>query len=424
LELEPLKGLILGKGKSGRAAAELLGRLNISFSFFQDGQDYPDLRNFDFAVKSPGFPPEHPLVKKIKETPLPILGEVELAARFTCGRLVGITGTNGKSTTTAIVYNALKTLGYKTFIGGNFGIPASSFALQTDSSSTSVLELSSFQIEDLISARFEVGAILNITPDHLNRYPSLSHYAQAKLKLLHHSDFLVVNADDPILSTLRGDSLITFSAKGKPADFYLHSGHIISKRFGLKVKTENLPLKGLHNLENYLCSAAILSLLGLSAEEIERSLPSFTGLPHRTERVATVNGIEFVNDSKSTNVDSLKKALLSFENIVLIAGGSDKGLDFSPLLPIVKDRVKSIVAIGETAPLFEKLFKEVVSVKLAQDMEEAVELAFKLASAGDTVLLSPGCASFDMFKNYEERGELFKRAVLKLEEEFAKADVG
>jgi len=411
-----LQALILGKGISGRGAGELLTALGFSVHHYQDGELLPDLP-FNFTVKSPGFPPEHPLVLQLKNRKIPLYGEVELAYRFTRGKIAGITGTNGKSTTTALVYHTLKTAGKEAFAGGNYGIPASSFALSTTENSISVLELSSFQIEDLTSFRGVVGAILNVTPDHLNRYKTFNDYATAKLKILNHFDFTLLNRDDPLLARVNRPGVLFFS-RNSGGDFFLKNGYLCSSS-GTKIPLSELPLKGVHNEENYLCALGILTILGLTEEEIYRGFKTFKGLPHRTEPVATVKGVTFINDSKSTNVDSLKKALLSHSNTVLIAGGSDKGLDFSPLTPIIKERVRAVVAIGETAEIFKKTFSPVVPVETAPTLEEAVFKAFKIALPnGSTVLLSPGCASFDMFKNYKERGEAFKRAVKKLEETF------
>jgi len=407
------RSLILGRGVSGKGAGELLKRLGFQVEYFEDGEGFPEVSSFDFVVKSPGFPPWHRVVKEVKERKVPIYGEVELAYRFMKGRIVGITGTNGKSTTTALVYHTLKTSGREAFIGGNYGIPASSFALETSKSSISVLELSSFQIEDLTSFRGEVGAILNVTPDHLDRYPSFKDYLRAKLKASKHFDWLVVNRDDPNLSSLKGEGVVEFGRSS--GEFRLEGSHLSGN--GVKIDVKELPLKGIHNVENYLCALSVLRVLGLSEEEIFKGFKTFKGLPHRTEVVGRIREVLFINDSKSTNVDSMAKALLSFERVVLIAGGKDKGLDFKVLSPIVKERVKGVVSIGEAAPLIEESFSPLVEVKRAESMDEAVRLAFSMASSGDVVLLSPGCASFDMFKNYADRGEAFKRAVRKLEEE-------
>ena len=409
-----MKALVLGKGKSGLSAGKLLSHLGFEVSYFQDGDHIGNL-NFDFAVKSPGFPPEHFLINQLRDRGVKLIGEVELAYRFSSGSIVGITGTNGKSTTTALIHETLKLNGFKSFIGGNFGIPFSEFCLDTDDDSVSVLELSSFQIDDLTSFKADISVILNVTPDHLNRYGSFSNYLSSKLRVLELSDFTVLNRDDENLGKLRGNGLLFFSRK-EPADAYFDGEFLVSD--GVKIPVSELPLKGVHNLENYLASLLVLRLLGLREDEILLGFTSFKGLPHRTEFVTEIGGVSFFNDSKSTNVDSLRKALESFERIVLIAGGSDKGLDFSPLKGIVKSRVKSIVVIGETSDLFVRTFKDVVPVLKAGSMEEAVKEAFKLTERGDVVLLSPGCASFDMFENFEERGDSFKRAVKELEVKF------
>jgi len=410
-----LKALVLGRGVSGRGAEELLRELGFGVEFYEDGMELPN--SFDFAVKSPGFSPEHRAVKEVLRRGKPLYGEVELAYRFMAGRIVGVTGTNGKSTTTALIYYGLKAAGEEAFIGGNYGVPASSFALKTGESSTSVLELSSFQIEDLKSFRGDVGAILNITPDHLNRYPSFKSYVDAKLKMLNHFDFKLLNRDDEILREVRGEGILYFGRE-RGGDFFF-DGESLRDLSGAKIEVGELPLKGVHNIENYLCAFGVLRVLGLKEEEIYAGFKEFKGLPHRTEEVGRVGSVIFINDSKSTNIDSLKKALLSFERVVLIAGGSDKGLDFTPLRPIVKERVEALVAIGETAGKLEEAFSGVTAVRRAQSLEEAVEEAFRAArEVGAPVLLSPGCASFDMFSNYKERGEAFKRAVKLLEERF------
>ena len=325
-----------------------------------------------------------------------------------------MTGTNGKSTTTALIYHVLREAGYKTFIGGNFGIPFSSFAKETDDDSITVLELSSFQIEDLKEFFSSISLFLNVTPDHMNRYESFEDYARAKLKLLDHSGICILNKDDAVLRGVKRENCLFFSREGR-ADAYFEEGWIFCGSFRAKVDT--LPLKGVHNIENYMGAVLVLKELGLSDEQILKGFESFSGLPHRTEFVAEINGVEFVNDSKSTNVDSLKKALESYDRIVLIAGGSDKGLDFSCLRGLIKERVKVIVAVGETAEKFKETFSDIVKVVTSDDFSEAVRSAYSLADSGDVVLLSPGCASFDMFKNFEDRGNFFKNCVKQLEAE-------
>jgi len=411
-----VKAVVIGMGKSGTAAASLLKRKGYEVVPYDDRKPIPLPEKPSLVVKSPGVPPHHPVVQKFKRAGVPVIGEVELAYRFCRGRIVAVTGTNGKSTTTALIHHVLLTGGYRAFIGGNFGIPFSSFAEETEEGSITVLELSSFQIEDLVDFRCEVSVVLNVTPDHLNRYPSFSDYASAKLELLQRSKLCVLNLDDPLLRGKGGGRALFFSRKGK-ADAFLDGDRIVCGGFILPLR--ELPLKGVHNAENYMASLLVLKRLGVPDDVIVQGFKTFTGLPHRTEFVATVNGITFINDSKSTNVDSLRKALESFNRIVLIAGGSDKGLDFSPLRSLVKDRVKAIVAIGETASLFKSTFGDLVEVVIEKDIYSATRRAYALAEKGDVVLLSPGCASFDMFKSFEERGERFKEAVALLEETFA-----
>lgn len=412
-----MNAVILGAGKSGRAAAELLVKNGFEITFYDDRKPVVLPKFPDLVVKSPGVPPYHPIVNAYRERNVDIVGELELAYRYSKGKIVSITGTNGKSTTTALIYHVLKEAGCETFIGGNFGIPFSSFAEKTTDKSVTVLELSSFQIEDLKNLHSSISVILNITPDHLNRYRSVDEYAEAKLKLLKHSKSLVLNFDDPTLKKLGGGNVHYFS-RNKETDAFLRGKYIVCEDFSIDVNL--LPLKGIHNVENYMAALLVLRALGVPQKEILNGFMTFRGLPHRTELVAEINGVKFVNDSKSTNVDSLKKALESFNNIILIAGGSDKGLDYSSLQKLISERVKGIVAIGETAEQFRKSFSNVVKVVFKDTLLQAVETAYTFASSGDTVLLSPGCASFDMFKNFEDRGNKFKEAVKVLEKKVAK----
>ncbi len=408
--------VVLGKGKSGKAAAKLLEKKGFNITFYDDKEPV-ELPEFpDFVVKSPGIPQYHPIVVSYRKKDIEVIGEIELAYRYSKGKIVSITGTNGKSTTTALIHHVLKEADYKTFIGGNFGIPFSSFVEETTDDSITILELSSFQIEDLRNFRSLISVILNITPDHMNRYRSFDEYVEVKLKLLDHSEILVLNLDDPALKGLKGKDFYFFSRKGR-ADASFKDGKILCEN--LEIEVDSLPLKGVHNIENYMAALLVLKKLDVPDVKILNGFRTFRGLPHRTELIAEINGVRFINDSKSTNVDSLKKALESYEDVILIAGGSDKGLDFSPLRELVRERVKKIVAIGETAEQFRETFSDIVDVEIEDNIFQAVETAYEFASIGDTVLLSPGCASFDMFKNFEDRGEKFKEAVKLLEEKLA-----
>ncbi len=401
--------LVLGKGKSGTSAARLLEGMGFSVHVYDDSDATVQGGRFEFAVKSPGFPPSHFLVKRLLEEGVEVVGEVEIAFRYAKGRVAAITGTNGKSTVTAMVYHALSTGFSDVFIGGNFGIPFSDFCTDTTENSVSVLELSSYQIEDLSTFMSDVSAVLNVTPDHLNRYGSFEDYAGAKLKLLEHTKGVaVLNLDDPVLSGVDFKGARWFSMN-READAFFDGNLIRAGSFSIDVR--ELPLKGYHNVQNYMASLLILNSLGMDFEASAEALLSFNGLEHRMEEVAVVDGVRFINDSKSTNVDSLRKALMSVESAVLIAGGKDKKLDFSPLREVVRGRVKAIVAIGETRGEFSRVFSDIVEVFEVDSLEDSVLKAFSLSSRGDTVLFSPGCSSFDMFSSFEERGRRFKEIV-------------
>ncbi len=408
-----MKALVLGYGVSGKSASHLLKKQGYEVFVYDDNFSVNVPLDVDLVVKSPGIPQNHPLLEKLRKRGVEVIGEVELAFRFCKGKIVSVTGTNGKSTTTALIYNVLKKSFDNVFIGGNYGIPFSSFVEETKDKSITVLELSSFQIEDLINFESDVGVILNVTPDHLNRYSSFESYAEVKKSLVNRCYVSVLNYDDSVLKNVSGN--VRFFSLREKKDAYFDGKFIVVD--GHRLLVEDLPLKGIHNVENYMAASLALLELGLEWSVIEEGFRGFKGLPHRVEKVGTVRGVTFINDSKSTNVDSLKKALLSFNDIVLIAGGVDKGLDFSPILPLLEKKVKAAVVMGDMADKLEKLFSSVVPVEKAETMEEAVKLAYDLANGSGTVLLSPGCASFDMFKNFEERGEVFKTCVKRLEAE-------
>ncbi len=406
-----MKALVIGYGKSGKAAEKLLKKLGYSVEVHDDGLGL-SVKNLDFdlAVKSPGISQEHPLVKRLKKEGVEILGEVELAGRFLKGSVIAVTGTNGKSTTCALLHHALKKLGFKSLLGGNFGTPVSELVERADEETVSVIELSSYQIEDIKSFRAQVGAILNVTPDHLNRYASFKDYARAKLRLLDLVSKRVLNADDPILKEFcKGKNSLCFGISGRDAKLVDEKNIVF---MGIKRKLADFKLKGYHNALNILAAGLSLVSLGVDAERALDAMRDFSGLEHRLEFVRSLKGVDFFNDSKSTNVDSLKKAVLSFKRAVFIVGGKDKGLDYSELKEAL-DRVEKFVAIGETAEKFEKTFGQ--KVKVCRSLEEAVETAFDIAKQrGCPVVLSPGCSSFDMFKDFVERGKVFKDIVWSL----------
>ncbi|SNR77922.1 UDP-N-acetylmuramoyl-L-alanine--D-glutamate ligase [Desulfurobacterium atlanticum] len=403
--------VVLGKGKSGKSAGKLLEKLGYNVTYYDDKEKGKLPENPDFVVKSPGIPQSHPTVKFYKEKRIEVIGEVELAGRFLKGKVICITGTNGKTTTTALIYHGLKKLWKKgkVFIGGNYGIPVSEFASETDSDSISVIELSSYQIEDLKNFKCEISVILNITPDHLNRYKDFDEYKRAKLNLIDHTTGkIILNKDDRNLKNLKGNNFLYFSMKEK-ADIFYEEGFVNIEK--MQINANFLPLSGYHNIQNIMASILVVKELGFSVSEFLEAIKDFKGLEHRLEFVKEIGGVKFINDSKSTNIDSLEKALLSFEKVILIAGGKDKGIDFSPLKDLIRNKVKKLIAIGETALMFKSLFENETEIEIKQSLEDAVISAFNSSQHGDVILFSPGCSSFDMFKNFEERGKIFKQIV-------------
>lgn len=405
--------VILGKGKSGKAAQNLLSQAGFNTFVYDDKEKTPIPSNPAFVVKSPGIPGTHHIIDRFKEKGIEIIGEVELGGKFLKGKVVCITGTNGKSTTTAFIYHALSKLHKgKVFIGGNYGIPVCKFAQETDKNSISVIEISSFQIEDLKDFRCNISTILNITPDHLNRYKTFDAYVKTKLKLIKHTKGkVIINKDDEQLKGREYSKFLTFSMKEAGDIFFTGKEVVISNE---KIPANTFPISGYHNIQNIMASILICKEMGFSPGKFIKSIQDFKGLEHRLETVRVINGVTFINDSKSTNVDSLEKALLSFEKVILIAGGKDKSIDFSPLKPLIKKRVKKLITIGETAEALKSVFEKVTEAKICSSLKEAVVKAYENATEDDIVLFSPGCSSFDMFKNFEERGKIFKLIVEEL----------
>lgn len=381
------------------------------------------------VVKSPGVPPDLPLVKKAVRMGIPVLTEVEIAYQYTRESkpwFIGITGSNGKTTTTALTGNIFKK-GWpgKVFVAGNIGLPLSSVVLEASSKDLIVAELSSFQLEGISEFRPHIAAILNISEDHLDYHKTFEEYIKAKYRIFKNQregDYAVLNADDPLLVEKKDCQL-----KSKPVLFSrrrilesgvcLQNGEVVIKSEGSTVPVcavEEIRLPGLHNLENVLAATAIAWSAKVEVSKIREALIAFEGVPHRLEFVRELKGVLFVNDSKATNPGAAIKALQSFSRpVVLIAGGKDKGGNFKELASYVKDRVSFLVLLGETADKIAEAVEEVnfnrwLKVK---NLPEAVFQAYQRAQKGDVVLLSPACASWDMFINYEERGELFKKVV-------------
>lgn len=370
----------------------------------------------DLILPSPGVPLTIPLLMEAKRRGLPVIGDIELFYRFFPNHTyIAITGTDGKTTTTALVYEILRQE-KKALIGGNIGRPIFDLYHRMEPETLIVLEISSFQLEAISSFHPHIAAVLNIAQDHLDRYPSMEHYLLAKKNIFKNMTFentAVLNLDSPYYSQIRkgvSASQKTFSRQNPHADI-IYNGRAIYYRGKEFIPKEDIGMVGIHNIENVMAAVLIADLVGIHSETIKRVVAEFKGLPHRLELVREIDGVRIYNDSKATTANSLEKALQSFEEpIILIAGGRDKGLDFRPLKNLVAQRVRKLVLIGEAAGKIKKQFQR-EDAYLAHDMPDAVNYAISQAQSGEVVMLSPGCASFDMFENYEQRGEVFKELV-------------
>jgi len=377
----------------------------------------------DLIIPSPGVPPL-PEIKAAREKGIPVLSEIELAYRFLKGKIVAITGSNGKSTTTTLAHKILKEAGLKARLAGNIGTPLISFADKSRSDQIYVTEVSSFQLEYTELFKADVAAFLNISQNHLDWHKSFDDYFAAKKKLFLRPGpgaSVILNRDDPLVWALAGETAATvygFSRKRMPArGAGLDEGWIVL-RDGTEerlVRTSRIPLPGTHNQENVMAAALVGHLFGVPRARIRRSVLTFRALEHRLEDVLTFRGVRFVNDSKATTVDAALKALASFDRkIVLILGGRDKGADFALLRRAVRKSVRSVVLVGEAAGKIEAALEGTVPMERAATYRDIVRLAFDKASPGDVVLLAPACTSWDMFRNFEERGRMFKSEVRKL----------
>lgn len=378
-------------------------------------------------IKSPGIPNYVALVRKAKEAGIPILSEMEFAKRYTSAKMICITGSNGKTTTTSLIYHILKSAGLNVGLGGNIG---KSFARQVAEENYDyyVLELSSFQLENMYSFKADIAILLNITPDHLDRYDhDMQKYVDAKMRIVQNQtaeDAFIFWEEDPIVSkeikklASTGTQYTFAEYKTGKAIAYLKNDDVVinSSDSVFDMSLSQLALEGIHNLYNSLASGIAAKLLDITDENLRKSLSDFQGVEHRLEKVAKVRGIQFINDSKATNVNSCWYAMQSMKTkVVLILGGTDKGNDYTEIEQLVKDKAKGLVFLGVDNSKLHKFFDQKVSkIEDATSMEEAVQKAYAQAEEGDTVLLSPCCASFDLFKNYEDRGKQFKEYVRKL----------
>jgi UDP-N-acetylmuramoylalanine--D-glutamate ligase len=379
----------------------------------------------DLVVISPGVPTAMPLLAQARSQGIPVWGEVELASRLTTARFLGITGTNGKSTTTSLVGAMLEAAGFPVVVAGNIGTALCEVVTTLTPSHWVVAELSSFQLETIVSFRPQVAALLNLAPDHLDRYADLDAYYAAKARIFMNQtadDYAVLNADDPpTLAWARGvrSRPRLFSRMRTMGDgAFVRDGRLIVRRDG---RTDavcgigEIRIPGLHNLENGLAAAAMASAIGVPPTAIGEALRRFPGLPHRLELVAEMDGVRYVNDSKGTNVGAVVKSLEGYAGgVILIAGGKDKGGDFAPLRPLVTSRVKTLLLIGQARQAIRDHLAGACPMEEAPTLEAAVARGAEIAVAGDTVLLSPACASFDMFRDFEHRGEMFRQAVREL----------
>lgn len=381
----------------------------------------------DIVMKSPGISDTTPLVMEIRRRGIKVVSEIEFAFGFTNARLICVTGSNGKTTTTLLIHHILTKAGVNAGIGGNIG---KSFALQVanEEKEVYVLEVSSFQLDDIEFFKPDIAVLTNITPDHLDRYDNdFEKYITSKFRIAANQtrqDVFIINSDDHVVldwlktNPVKSD-VISFSQMPIAGDGAFIQNEEINiqlndKRFNMKIS--NLGIQGKHNVNNSMAAAVSAMVMNIRNEAIREALADFKGVPHRLERVAAVRGIEFINDSKATNVNSSWYALESVHgDVVWIAGGTDKGNDYSELLHLVKDKVRAIIAIGVDNAKLKSEFSEMVNdfIEVAS-MQEAVKAAYFLAKNGDTVLLSPACASFDRFKNYEDRGDQFKECVRNL----------
>jgi UDP-N-acetylmuramoylalanine--D-glutamate ligase len=387
------------------------------------GNHPPEIfRGCDFVVVSPGVPLALPVFETSRRAGIPVIAEVELAGRHLQGRIVAITGSNGKTTTTALVAALLAGAGFKAHAAGNIGTPLISFVRDSSSEDLYSVELSSFQLEGIDAFRPFIASILNLTPDHLDRYAGFEQYIEAKRRIFMNqtrSDFSVLNADDTRTRSMAAGVCakpVLFSRRETlSCGAFLRGEFVVFRDEGGEKElfpVSAVALKGAHNLENVLAASAMAILAGAQPESLEEHIRNFKGVEHRIEWVLEARGVQYYNDSKATNVDATIKSIEAFPgNILLIAGGRDKAGDFSLLRELVRQRVKHLVLIGEAAEKIKRALSNTTEISEAETMQEAVSICSRTAQPGDVVLLAPACASFDMFQNYEHRGRAFKDAV-------------
>jgi UDP-N-acetylmuramoylalanine--D-glutamate ligase len=452
MEVAGKKILVIGAGRSGTASARFLAERGARVALNDRkpveewnaeaialreigiglvGGDAPSwlLDQIEIVVLSPGVPVKMIPVRYAERAGAQVIGEIELASRFLKGRVVGITGSNGKTTTTTLAGEIMKDAGFHTLVGGNIGTPLVSLVAESREDTWTVAELSSFQLETINEFRPSIAAVLNITPDHMDRYDTIEDYAAAKHRIFRNqtkADTAILNADDQIVSSwARGlrARVIRFSVRQEVEEGLFLRGEEIIARFGgeekMLMKRDDILLPGLHNVENVLATLSIGLAANASPDSMRETVKRFRGVEHRLELVAEINGVVFYNDSKATNVDAAVKALEAIATtlkedarIVLIIGGRGKNSPYAPLAPLVASHVRALVTIGEDAERIERELSVYAPAARAETMSDAVRLAREKARTGDRVLLAPACASFDMFDNFEHRGREYKKAVM------------
>jgi UDP-N-acetylmuramoylalanine--D-glutamate ligase len=446
LELKDKRVLVVGLGKSGLAAAHFLktlgARVTVSdarpamliaelselleqgFSVEAGSHGLLTFRRQDLIVVSPGVPMSTPELKQVRAMGAHIIGELELGFEYLKGEVIGVTGSNGKTTTTSLIGEILKAAGRPTLVGGNIGRPVTAMVEESTPESWSVLEVSSFQLETVETFKPKIALVLNITPDHLDRHGTFEVYAGLKARITEFQtaeDFLVLNGEDKetqMIAAKTKAQVYWFSGRRpmKQGAFVHGESVLFVAREGAKAEpvmpVAEISLAGAHNVENVLAAVCAAKLAGVESETIRAAVREFKAVEHRLEFVREVGGVKYYNDSKATNVDATMKAVEAFAGGVhLILGGKDKGSDYRVLEPLLRERVKTVITIGSAAEKIERQLDGVVKIERAETLERAVAFAQAQAVAGDTVLLAPACASFDQFENYEQRGRVFKELV-------------
>lgn len=452
MNFEGKKVLVCGMARSGVSAAQCLyelgARVTISDSKAEEklaealqpleGMDIrrclgdqaqpADLESYDLAVTSPGIPMQAPILRAVQAAGVPLIGELELGAQVSRAPLYAVTGTNGKTTTTTLIGEIFRNLGKTTYVVGNIGYPFTACALQCGEEDVAVAEVSSFQLETITTFHPHIAVMCNITEDHLNRHGTMEEYIRVKERIFENmgqGDYAVLNLDDPIVRGMaeRIPCAPAFFSRRQEVETgaYLEGEEVVFSLNGHKkrvLRADEIRIPGEHNLENALAATALTMLAGVPAPVVRHTLKTFPGVEHRIETVRTVEGVTYINDSKGTNVDASIRAVRAMKApTVLLAGGYDKHTDFLPLArEILASKIHTVVVLGDTAEQIERALRAVgfESILHAKTFEEAVLLARSCAKEGENVLLSPACASFDMFQDYEERGRVFKEIVSRL----------